>query len=69
MANNIPGNTKKLALKSELIKHLETATRLHAEGKGSSEVKVISLNIDMYFLEHFGLEPDIKFWEEFLGEG
>lgn len=61
-------NSKKLAIKSELLRHLNTATEMERNGEMSSGLKVMSLKFDIALLEKRGLEPDVEFWDRWLGE-
>lgn len=58
MANNIP---KKLAIKAELLRHLETAQQMLASNHPSSVIKVVTLQADLAYLE-LGAEPDLPMW-------
>ena len=66
MSNNIP---KKLQLKTELLRHLDTATTMMDEGKPSSVIRVMSLKLDIELLEHQNIEPDLEFWKFCMARG
>ena len=65
MSNNL-SESKKLQLKSELLRHMETAKRLQDEGKPSSEVKLYFLKEDMRTLENHNIEPNMAGWRDWL---
>lgn len=64
MSNNLT-ESKKLELKSEMLRHLETAKRLADEGRPSTGVKAFFMEEDIRTLE-FGIEPNIKGWQAML---
>ncbi len=60
-------NERKLQLKSELLRHMETAKSL-AQSGGSSQVKMAFLRMDLDNLEKHDQVPDIGFWDKWLQE-
>ena len=65
-----PDQKRKLVLKSELLKHLETATKLRDQGHHSSDLKVFTLHLELGMLEnHRTFQPDIELWGMWLAEG
>lgn len=68
MSKNIP---KKLAIKAELLRHLETATKMRNEGKDSSDIKIVLLELEIDALDnecYMGDDPT-AFWRLILAEG
>lgn len=65
MSTNIP---KKLELKAELLRHLETAKKLNAEGAVSSYAKVETLELEVKRID-MGFDPFYRIdqWREWLG--
>jgi hypothetical protein len=59
---------RKLELKSELLKHLDTAKRMYNEGSPSSHVKVFFLEQDIRKFDQHNIEPDMKLWENWLAD-
>lgn len=59
---------RKLFLKSELLRHMETAKTLYEAEQSSSFLKLLSLGMDLRELEYDNKEPDLKHWENWLGE-
>jgi hypothetical protein len=64
MSKNLP---KKLELKAELLRHLDTAERMMDQHKPSSVLRAISLIGDIATLDHGG-QPDMEFWREVMAE-
>ncbi len=66
MSNNIP---KKLAIKAELIRHLETARKMAQDRRLSSEYKVMYLEDDIKRVDN-GKEPSYspERWGEILAQ-
>lgn len=52
---------KKLQIKSELIKHLETAKTMERNNVPSSQLRVFALQFDIEAMD-MGVAPDMKFW-------
>ncbi len=65
MSNNIP---RKLEIKAELLRHMDTAQRKFENAEPSSVVKIIALNLDLLKFERDGTEPDLQLWRRALGE-
>lgn len=63
MSDNIP---KKLKIKAELLRHLETAQKQMDEGKVSSHVGVITLNFALVNFEFYGQDPELERWDAYL---
>lgn len=59
---------RKLFLKSELLRHMETAKTLYEAEQSSSFLKLLSLGMDFRQLEHNNIEPDLKHWNDWLAE-
>lgn len=67
MSNNITAE-RKLAIKSELLRHMETVKQRIQNGDGSSQLKMMFLDRDMEDLEKHNQEPELEFWENWLAE-
>lgn len=65
MSENL-SNSKKLEIRSELLRHLETAKAANKEGKPSTSVKVWFLQGDLANLDEHGVEPTLEFWRKWL---
>lgn len=63
MSNNIQ---KKLEIKSELLRHLDTATTMMNEDKPSSLIKVIALKFDIIDFDLYNKDPNLGLWREIL---
>lgn len=68
MSNNISGNTKQLAIKSELLRHLGTATSLAKNNQPSSMVKVGTLLQDIANYENVDYQR-LEFWRMVVEHG
>lgn len=63
MSTNIP---KKLQVKAELLRHLDTAMDMMESGKQSSEMKVATLYLELG-RNDAGKEVNLQFWDDWLG--
>jgi hypothetical protein len=66
MSNNLTPESKKLTIKSELLRHLTTATEMREQSKPSSLIKALFIAGDIDNFEHRGIEPNLKFLQEWL---
>lgn len=69
MSNNVTDDTKKLAVRAEMLRHLETATAQKAQNVSSSDFKAMSLAMDIAAMEATALDPDPlipQLWGEIL---
>lgn len=67
--HNITDGTKKLALKSELIKHLETAKDQAAKSYPSSQFGIAMINLALIQLEARSIEPNLDGIQKWLDTG
>jgi len=56
----------KLAIRREILRHLETANKMMNETKPSSILKVATLQADINAFENYDIPPDLNFWRDFL---
>lgn len=68
MSNNLSPEAKKLAIKSELLRHLTTVEKQLNENKPSSVAKLFFLGLEIETYFKFGDEPDLQRWDNWLKE-
>lgn len=68
MSNNIPDNAKKLAIKTEMLRHMVTARQQLNDNKPSTFVKMTVITLEIAAMERDEFVPNPQKWEKMLAE-